>query len=98
MAEQTFQHSEEWYEKLTMLRITNDYSQAEYWEIMTHLMLCPACQRVVYENAYVEQLLDSLPNPHFPVGMSPRIEAIWQEEDRRNGVATADSFIRELNF
>jgi hypothetical protein len=98
MAEQIYVHSDEWFEKLILLRITNDFTQIEYRDMMIHLLGCPVCQHAIAENAIVEQMLDALPDPHFPFGMSPRIEAMWQEEDRLNESTNADSLISNTNF
>lgn len=80
MAKSTFRHSKYWFRKLTTP--AQDLLPSEYDAIAEHVETCSECARILDENRMLDQLIHALPAPDFPEGLSPRLQQLWQEEDR----------------
>jgi hypothetical protein len=98
----TFEHSEDWIEKLTVP--SYELSPSERAAIAVHTLSCPDCSRFLADRAQLEEFIDAwpekptqdLPAPDFPKGLSPRLKKLWKEEDAYSKTAELEHRIREL--
>jgi hypothetical protein len=79
MTESTFEHSEEWFEKLT--HTIDELPPSERDAIAKHVASCPDCYRILADNTTLERFIQALPAPDFPPGLGPKLLALWKEED-----------------
>lgn len=102
MAKLTFKHSRYWLKKLAAHRFSNiDISLDESLAITAHIKTCPECARIHDESIKTDnelmELISTLPvaAPHFPEGLSPRLQQLWDEEDANGKPADSEHLIRE---
>src|SRR6266516_4136436 len=79
MAGLTFNHSEDWIEKLLAIQ---ELLPSERQVLLEHVALCATCNCILNEYyALAEQVkrLTYKPTPDLPKGLPPRLLQLWQD-------------------
>jgi len=72
-----------WADKLAMQK--EDLSLDDLLALTEHLKSCLVCQQTSKEYNDLNALFDDLPIPGLPEGLPPRLLALWEQEESRNG-------------
>ncbi|HEU5198884.1 MAG TPA: zf-HC2 domain-containing protein, partial [Ktedonobacterales bacterium] len=60
-----------------------DLAPADRAALDAHIATCPACAAARADNQDIDARIRSLPDPTPLPGLSPRLLALWEEEDRQ---------------
>ncbi len=79
----------DWLEMLA--KPVGDLSPSESAALEAHVASCPACWLAQIDYRMISDLIRSLPEPNFPLGLPPRLQQLLRKEDhnRENIEASA---------